>query len=981
MKISNEARSQYPNSFIKTTLIKTITFNTIAIFLVTIVSYLWLKPRVTERFEFMIESNSLILAERESIAFKNAEKDLKVLEKLIQKKLQSQSQGEFQYLSDMKGTKYNLNEEYSKLLTVLPGGEIITQSKLSLSKPYFSPSVYISAKVNITPELKRRILTFYNILDEYGFSSTSRYTNVYIKIPEGGIIIFDANNDWSHINQNLKKYSATDPEYFVFKLSLLGFKEDPKRLFKWRDFYYNKQSKTWFIRLISPIDFQSKMVGSLGLALKIDNSNFKSNLGLLNNLKGSFHLIFDNKGNLIFQDNFDIRIKNSNYNILTGNNPNLKNIFDIVLSNPSSTHFVDNKYDQLIIFNKINGPSGLYDVFVVPYSFINQLATQYTSLLPISGLVFLIIQIYIVFNSIKNEIEKPLKNFMEATEKISSGDMEVKLDISRKDEIGYMGYLFNNMSEQLAQSFEKLAKSNDELEAKVEERTHQLQEAKEEAEEANRTKSAFLANMSHELRTPLNAIIGYSEMLEEEAQDMGEEEFVSDLNKIKSAGKHLLGLINDVLDISKIEAGKMELYLENFDINEMVKDVVFTISPLIEKNSNVLKLEVGENLGLMHADLTKIRQSLFNLLSNASKFTDHGNITLSITRYLKDEKEWIAIRVSDSGIGMTEEQLGKLFKAFSQADSSTTRKYGGTGLGLNITKRFAEMMGGDIRVESEIGKGSTFIMDIPAKVIDPKVMIAEETKKVVASIKNQTSKTILVIDDEHVSHDLLRKSFPSEGFNFICTTEPEEAIALAKEHHPDVIILEVIMPKIDGWTILSRIKEDPDLKSIPVIMSSFVDEKNLGYALGANDYLVKPISGEKIKGVLDKYLTNEKDSYVLIVDDNPINCDLLSSQVEKTGIPTKEASNGLIALERVRESIPQLILLDLMMPEMDGFQFIEELRRNKEWQNIPVIVITAKDLNAEERQRLNGYVDNILQKGNYNREILLNQINNLLSQN
>jgi len=503
----------------------------------------------------------------------------------------------------------------------------------------------------------------------------------------------------------------------------------------------------------------------------------------------------------------------------------------------------------------------------------------------------------------------------------------------------------------------------------------EIQDKSRQLEVASRHKSEFLANMSHELRTPLNAIIGYSEMLQEEAADLGEERFVADLGKINAAGRHLLELINAVLDLSKIEAGKMDLYLETFSVGGLVYDIAAVIQPLAEKNANRLELDCDENVGVMRADLTKLRQVLFNLLSNACKFTDHGTVSLAVARETDEAGDWVTFAVHDTGIGVTPEQMTRLFEEFSQADVSTTRRYGGTGLGLALSRRLCRMMGGDITVTSEPGQGSTFSVRLPATVVETRV---EPATAAVFPGEGQPSgaNTVLVIDDEAAVRELMQRFLTKEGFRVRTASGGEEGLRLAKELRPDAITLDVMMPGMDGWAVLSALKADPDVAGIPVIMLTIVDERNLGYALGASDYLTKPIDRERLVAVLKKY---RHDLPILVVDDDVGLRELLRRILESEGYTVREAENGRAALERVREAPPGLILLDLMMPEMDGFEFVDEFRRHEGWRTIPIVVVTAKDLSPAERQRLNGYVERILQKGAYSRDALLAEVRELVA--
>lgn len=398
----------------------------------------------------------------------------------------------------------------------------------------------------------------------------------------------------------------------------------------------------------------------------------------------------------------------------------------------------------------------------------------------------------------------------------------------------------------------------------LEEKTSQLAEAKTIAETASLAKSTFLANMSHELRTPLNAVIGYSEMLQDEVRDRGQGDLVPDLARIHAAGLHLLDLINQVLDLSKIEAGKMELYLEEIAVDDLLQNVIATVQPLLDKNENGLEIALSPALGTIVADVTKLRQVLLNLLSNAAKFTKGGTVRLEASRELKDGSDRITFRVVDNGIGMSEPEVQRLFQAFTQADSSTSRRYGGTGLGLTISQRFCELMAGDIRVASEPGKGSAFTVRLPAFVGETPPAVGStlphigrtEPLLVFPPLPGRraqpTGKHVLVIDDDPTARDLVTEILRRDGFSVSAARGGEEGLRLAHERIPDMITLDVMMPGVDGWTVLSQLKADPAIAHIPVVMLTVVDERTKGFNLGAAGYVIKPIEREQLTSILKR---------------------------------------------------------------------------------------------------------------------------------
>jgi signal transduction histidine kinase/DNA-binding response OmpR family regulator len=602
---------------------------------------------------------------------------------------------------------------------------------------------------------------------------------------------------------------------------------------------------------------------------------------------------------------------------------------------------------------------------------------QAVILLVVFGLVFL------ASTQLQGMVSDPILKLAGAARRISDKqDYSIRVEEDGDGEIQVLAESLNGMLEEIQRRDRQLLDNRSQLEVQVVERTDelirvntQLLMAKERAEEASRAKSAFLANMSHELRTPLNAILLYSELLQDDAKDQGMDALVPDIQKIHGAGRHLLSLIDGILDLSKIEAGKMTLFLEDVDLEGLVSEVTATVRPLIEKNQNRLEVQLDTQVKCIRADLTKLRQALFNLLNNASKFTQKGVISLST----EDAGDTVLFKVSDSGIGMSPEQAQRIFEEFTQADESTTRKFGGTGLGLTISRKLIQLMGGEITVTSRPGLGSTFTIRLPkGSPVGAGHPPTPEPQRAAATPFPRRS-TVLIIDDDAVMRDAMSRALVKEGYWVATAADGPEGLEVARSLHPDIITLDVVMNGFDGWRVLAALKDDPRTAKIPVVLLTMVDDREKGFALGACDYILKPASPDDVASVLDRHRSGAPPFRVLVVEDDDPTRQAFESMVERAGWEFKGASDGAQALALMEAKAPHLILLDLMLPGMDGFAFVTELQRDSRWAQIPIIVVTAKDMRGEDLIRLpRPQVQQIVQKGLFGRQELVEAVRKLI---
>ena len=522
------------------------------------------------------------------------------------------------------------------------------------------------------------------------------------------------------------------------------------------------------------------------------------------------------------------------------------------------------------------------------------------------------------------------------------------------------------------------SRMSDEVNALISARTSEMETSRDEARDANAEKTRFFANMSHELRTPLNAILGYGEMLAEDCEDLGYDDLLPDLKKITSAGSHLLSLINNILDISKIEAGRMELYLTSFEIEGMVDTIKDVTGPLAATNDNGFKVNLEDALGSMTQDETKIRQCLTNFLSNGFKFTSNGTVTLDVDTFFEEDVEMIRFSVSDTGEGMSEEGLSKVFREYEQAERSTSAKHGGTGLGLPITKKLAEMMGGDVIVTSELGVGSVFTLYVPREC--PQGYDELEQGNTIDKLTEE-EKIVVLIDDDVAMHDLIRRTLSKIGLKLVGAVDSEKGMQIVRETKPKLLLLDVLMPGRDGWSILKECKSDPELKEMPVVMVSQLSQDVLSQSLGADDYLTKPINRDLFLETVSKHISlTDHDGTVLIIDDDADVRDLLSRMLSDAGFKFDTAKDGKEGLEKLNKN-PNLIVLDLEMPRMDGFEFLENyMKEFNETERAPVLVYSGKDLTEVQREMLEKNVAGMVKKDEVSMDELSAIVTNIYNQ-